>query len=207
MPRVDAWSSHGDPTAESARDPGTDNAPGQAPPSDEPPAVIRLDPAGPPSIQQRARDASLYLTRDNPLTFVSEESDARRLASTSRWLTVSAVGLAEITEMYGDDAETLIPSSYLARSDLDPEDDEAVETSPGPDIDPGAPVDVEQTYARADLEAMAWDELRSLGTASDRITVSGQTSRADLVDALSATDTETDRLIDGDGDGDGDGSA
>ncbi len=84
MSRVRSWSSHND-DANDERNSTSEKC------QTDPPAVIRLDPAGPPSVQKRAGDAALYLTRANPLTFMTSVDDARRLASTSRWLTIAAV--------------------------------------------------------------------------------------------------------------------
>lgn len=170
MNRVRSWSSHDD--ADDERNSTSEKY------QTDPPAVIRLNSAGPPSVQKRAGDAAIYLTRANPLTFMSSVDDARRLASTSRWLTIEAVGVEEIREEFGDEADRLIPSSFEARSDIDETAAEAA--------DEGDTAE----YTRAQLEAMEWDEIRSIAVDSPRDDIDGRTSREDIVDALSADGPE-----------------
>ena len=196
--RVPSWTNFGDERDDE-----------DGPSADDAPAILRLDPAGPPSVRQQSQEASLYLTRSNPYTFLSSEADARRLASTSRWLTVDTVGLENIREKYGDDA---IPEDYEPNPEADPtlggDSDVEAEAEEDNDIDgDGVTTDLEgeaetegQGYTRAELNAMEWSKLRSLAKDSDHEDIDGRSSKEEILNAL-AVDVNSDSESDDEAEG------
>lgn len=193
--RVPSWTNFGDERDDE-----------DGPSADDAPAILRLDPAGPPSVRQQSQEASLYLTRSNPYTFLSSEADARRLASTSRWLIVDTVGFENIREKYGDDA---IPEDYEPNPDADPtlgDDSDAEEDAVGAAAEDsdgdggGVTTDLEgeaetdgQEYTRAELKTMEWPKLRSLAKDSDHEDIDGRSSKEEIINALAVdVDSEDD---------------
>lgn len=182
--RVPSWTNFGDERDDE-----------DGPSADDAPAILRLDPAGPPSVRQQSQEASLYLTRSNPYTFLSSEADARRLASTSRWLIVDTVGFENIREKYGDDA---IPEDYEPNPDADPTlgddsdvEEDAVEAAAADRDADGVTTALEgeaemegQGYTRAELNAMEWSKLRSLAKDSDHEDIDGRSSKEEIINAL-----------------------
>lgn len=71
------------------------------------PAVISLQNRS--SAWRQTREGGMYLTRNDPHGFVRSLADAERIATGSTVIEITAVGLTEIREKYGDD---IVPVDY-----------------------------------------------------------------------------------------------